>query len=472
MNPESGQMQLEINFSHSDGNRLQSAIGRGDFILLVEGSIPERRNSEGSQDAERLAALEETVLKESGGIFTGLAITDHGGGKWRGIEMAATLPEANRDRHLVYLSGTATDRDEAKKLLSIAAGAGIRNLIMVSGDAPYKAGAAATAGLPFTESTRLLQLAAGQACSEARPFFTGATVNPFQYSPGALLGSFGKIAEKFAAGAELIVSQAGWDMLKLQSLIWHMNSEELYYPRLARLLLLSPMQMENILAGELPGIFISAEFRKLLERELRYSKSQFEAAQYRRLALQAAGCRLFGFNGIQLAGAASPMRAAVAAERIRSALAEFSSFDAWLDEYNSYMGSADMAPVKDGYSRYDRILHRDYPADEIPAPNDKLPECTSWLERRMYSLRKFFFAAADRQRAGHGRILKKLLCGCRSCDQCLLPQKNFQCVMRCPKKLRDGICGGITPEGMCEVGNFECVHSRIVRLGKWRESAK
>jgi len=463
-------MQLEINFSNSGGNRLRSALNCGEFVLLVESSIPERRGGDNFQDTERLAALEETVLKESG-LFTGLAVTDCGEGKWRGVELAATLPEANRDRHLVYLSGAGTDRSEAEKLLSIAAGAGIRNLVMVSGDAPYKAGAAATANRTFTESTRLLELAASRNPAE-RPFFTGATTNPFQYSPWTMLAGFSKISGKFAAGAEMLVTQAGWDMLKLQSLIWHMNIEELYYPRLARLFLLSPMQMENILAGDLPGIFISGEFRKLLERELRYSKSQFEAAQYRRLALQAAGCRLFGFNGIQLAGAASPMRAAVAAERIRNALTEFSSFDAWLDEYNSYMGSADMAPVRDGYFRYDRILHRDYPADSVPTPNDKLPESSSWMERRIYSLRKFFFAAADRQRAGHGRIMKKLLCGCRSCDQCLLPLKNFQCVMRCPKKLRDGICGGVTPEGMCETGSFECVHSKALRLGRRREPAK
>lgn len=81
-------------------------------------------------------------------------------------------------------------------------------------------------------------------------------------------------------------------MLKLQSLRWYLTGRSLFYPMIARLILLTPEKVERILAGEYPGISISHDFQRILEKELHYSNTQFEAAQYRRLELQAAvaGC--------------------------------------------------------------------------------------------------------------------------------------------------------------------------------------
>ena len=47
--------------------------------------------------------------------------------------------------------------------------------------------------------------------------------------------------------------------------------------------------------------------------------------------------------------------------------------------------------------------------------------------------------------------IKKPLFDCRMCGQCVLYKTAFVCPMRCPKRLRNGPCGGTRPGGRCEI---------------------
>jgi Methylene-tetrahydrofolate reductase C terminal len=49
------------------------------------------------------------------------------------------------------------------------------------------------------------------------------------------------------------------------------------------------------------------------------------------------------------------------------------------------------------------------------------------------------------------RLIKNRLFGCRMCGQCALPVTAYACPMTCPKQLRNGPCGGVSPDGSCEV---------------------
>ncbi len=49
------------------------------------------------------------------------------------------------------------------------------------------------------------------------------------------------------------------------------------------------------------------------------------------------------------------------------------------------------------------------------------------------------------------RVVKEDLFGCRMCGQCALPVTGYVCPMGCPKELRNGPCGGVGPDGSCEV---------------------
>ncbi|MFN8484306.1 MAG: methylenetetrahydrofolate reductase C-terminal domain-containing protein [Anaerolineae bacterium] len=41
--------------------------------------------------------------------------------------------------------------------------------------------------------------------------------------------------------------------------------------------------------------------------------------------------------------------------------------------------------------------------------------------------------------------------GCQMCGQCILHSTGMTCPMTCPKNLRNGPCGGVRPNGHCEV---------------------
>jgi hypothetical protein len=53
---------------------------------------------------------------------------------------------------------------------------------------------------------------------------------------------------------------------------------------------------------------------------------------------------------------------------------------------------------------------------------------------------------------------KGLLFDCQMCGQCALSSTGMSCPMNCPKNLRNGPCGGVRPNGNCEVKpEMKCV---------------
>jgi methylenetetrahydrofolate reductase (NADPH) len=61
-------------------------------------------------------------------------------------------------------------------------------------------------------------------------------------------------------------------------------------------------------------------------------------------------------------------------------------------------------------------------------------------------------------------VVKGPLFGCRMCGNCLLQETAFICPMECPKGMRNGPCGGITPEKNCYVDNTrKCIWYAIYR---------
>lgn len=61
------------------------------------------------------------------------------------------------------------------------------------------------------------------------------------------------------------------------------------------------------------------------------------------------------------------------------------------------------------------------------------------------------------------RSFKGVLWGCRMCGNCLLQETAFICPMACPKGLRNGPCGGSTPEHCCVDESRPCIWYEIYR---------
>lgn len=68
------------------------------------------------------------------------------------------------------------------------------------------------------------------------------------------------------------------------------------------------------------------------------------------------------------------------------------------------------------------------------------------------------------------RLVKGPLFGCRMCGNCLLQETAFICPMECPKGLRNGPCGGSTPQQCYVDESRPCIwykiYDRSVRMGR------
>ena len=83
--------------------------------------------------------------------------------------------------------------------------------------------------------------------------------------------------------------------------------------------------------------------------------------------------------------------------------------------------------------------------------------------------------AFDRRVNAVGLLLEDLVkvpvFRCQRCGECILSHTAFICSQRCPKRLRNGACGGTRPGGFCEVYPerrciWYCIHARSRRLGR------
>lgn len=64
-------------------------------------------------------------------------------------------------------------------------------------------------------------------------------------------------------------------------------------------------------------------------------------------------------------------------------------------------------------------------------------------------------------------VVKVPLFGCQHCGECILSHTAFICSQRCPKRLRNGPCGGTGEDGACEVyPERRCVWYRIYYRGR------
>ena len=64
-------------------------------------------------------------------------------------------------------------------------------------------------------------------------------------------------------------------------------------------------------------------------------------------------------------------------------------------------------------------------------------------------------------------VVKVPLFGCQHCGECILSSTAFICCQRCPKRMRNGPCGGTGEGGSCEVfPDRKCVWYRIYYRSK------
>ena len=66
-------------------------------------------------------------------------------------------------------------------------------------------------------------------------------------------------------------------------------------------------------------------------------------------------------------------------------------------------------------------------------------------------LRRIGYERLDKPFATVEKMTKGVLLDSQNCGQCIVGFTGLSCPMNCPKRLRNGPCGGVRPGGGCEV---------------------
>src|SRR5690349_7188259 len=87
-----------------------------------------------------------------------------------------------------------------------------------------------------------------------------------------------------------------------------------------------------------------------------------------------------------------------------------------------------------------------------PKPLEVAYELTKRLIKAGYPLlRRLAPRRSERLMIWSEELLKGYVFNCQMCGQCILHSTGMTCPMNCPKNLRNGPCGGVRPNGHCEV---------------------
>ncbi len=82
----------------------------------------------------------------------------------------------------------------------------------------------------------------------------------------------------------------------------------------------------------------------------------------------------------------------------------------------------------------------------------KIYEVIERLLTRLYPvISKFGYERAEIPVFAVEKTIKGLLLDSQNCGQCIVGSTGMSCPSNCPKLLRNGPCGGVRTDGMCEV---------------------
>jgi hypothetical protein len=109
---------------------------------------------------------------------------------------------------------------------------------------------------------------------------------------------------------------------------------------------------------------------------------------------------------------------------------------------------ADFSHIRRDRARYSIRLWSVRNARLFEVVYDALADALLWLHPLWNALG---YKRVERPILVVERVTKRFLFDCRMCGRCVLSSTGMSCPMNCPKMLRNGPCGGVRPNGHCEV---------------------
>ena len=422
-------------------NPLRDALATGRFCYVVElvasALTREARLLEAASGLARIpAVVAGSVTSYAGGAMGHDPLRVAAAARARGLTPNIHLTCVSQDRR-----GLAKSLDDMHAL-------SLENVFALTGDYPGAGDQPPVFDLDSVQLVRLID----ERRRNGVPFHVAVAVSPFKYTEADCVYQYVKLEKKIAAGADVAITQVGWDARKFAELRRYLDERGLRTPLLGNVYVLGPKTAERMATGRPPGCWVSPELLAAVRAESA-AKDGGRQGRLERAARTVAVLRGLGYAGAYIGGTHD---AAQIAWIIRRADELASSWEHLAAELGDGPASGFYLPVRKpskGSSAsterpraelLPRVLDwlgRAFPVDHDRWTRRALTRVFAWIDGRRP-------AAALLERAE--LAIKKPLFGCQACGNCVLGHLEYVCPQTCPKQLRNGPCGG-TDRGRCEV---------------------
>jgi len=230
-------------------NPLAVALRAGRFVHVVELVASRlRREAQVLDVAGRLAGLPEVVA----GSITSYA----GGAIGHDPIRVGTAARARGLAPNIHLTCVSQDRQGLRKILEDLHALGIENVFALSGDYPQGSDPGQPPPVFDLDSVQLVRMIADMRRA-GMSFHISVAVSPFKYVEADCVYQYLKLEKKIAAGADLAITQVGWDARKLRELTRYLDQRGLRTPVLGNVYVLGKRPAERMAGGQPPGCWVS-----------------------------------------------------------------------------------------------------------------------------------------------------------------------------------------------------------------------
>jgi methylenetetrahydrofolate reductase (NADPH) len=461
---------------------LARALREGRFCYVVE-LVASRLTREFKilEVASRLARVPQVVAG---------SITSYAGGALGHdpirVGMAAKARGLTPNVHLTCVS---QDRESLRKGLEDLHALGVHDVFALTGDYPAGAEGERHPAVFDLDSVQLVRMIADLRRG-GRPFHVAVAVSPFKYVEADCAYQYLKLEKKVAAGADVAITQVGWDARKFAELRRYVDERGLGIPLLGNVYVLAPKAAEKMARGEPPGCWVSPALLADVQGESG-GRDRGLRARLERAARTVAVLRGLGYAGAYIGGThdaehvqwiirraeqLAPEWEAIAADLAYGLPGGFYLYGAGSGPGEGVDGTgraagrprAPRAPAGPGRAEMPGpVVARPRPRPPLPAIMDGLgrlfPVTRDSPLRRALASACAWVDRRPRLAAGVERVelaVKRPLFGCQACGNCVLGAMEYVCPQTCPKQLRNGPCGG-THLGRCEVVDRPCIWGEV-----------
>lgn len=375
---------------------------------------------------------------------------------------------------LVHFTCKDKNRNQIESELYAMDRAGVRNLLVMTGDYPASGFKGRPQPVFDLDPVHVLDLVSGmnqglpgsdaqRTTHKPGDFWAGAVVSPFKATEAELMAQYYKLKKKIDAGARFVVTQLGYDARKFHEVLQFVKDYRPDMLVVGNIYILPYGAGKMMNANQLPGCVVTDRLLNDLDRE-RTAEDKGLQARLLRAAKMYAFMKGMGFDGVHLGGHN------IKYEQVRYIIEKGEEFSAdWVNFLPEFE-----YPQDNGFYYYHRDeqtglntgepVNRAQLAPELPVGfNQRLMRFMHHLfftpDKKLFPLMQRLYSKKDPRKYGIEHMLKVIGNDCKDCGDCALFDLAYICPMSgCPKKQRNGPCGG-SFNGWCEIypGERKCL---------------